>query len=195
MCGGTSPALPETLKNQGLSPRVRGNPPAGQLPRPYRGSIPACAGEPPLPAPGLGVSPVYPRVCGGNRADALDPALLDRSIPACAGEPRPRGISRPRPRVYPRVCGGTVKGLPNHYKLDGLSPRVRGNHEMDTEAEIKEGSIPACAGEPSISGFSTTPGSVYPRVCGGTKLYDETLADADGLSPRVRGNRPRCWLL
>ena len=50
------------------------------------------------------------------------------------------------------------------------------------------GSIPACAGEPSVGVCGDTGTEVYPRVCGGT-TYDYTKATlADGLSPRVRGN-------
>ena len=30
--------------------------------------------------------------------------------------------------------------------------------------------------------------AVYPRVCGGTGLADALIDDAEGLSPRVRGN-------
>ena len=30
--------------------------------------------------------------------------------------------------------------------------------------------------------------AVYPRVCGGTKPIIDGMADAGGLSPRVRGN-------
>ena len=50
------------------------------------------------------------------------------------------------------------------------------------------GSIPACTGEPdNLSPVKTFLG-VYPRVYGGTEQGDWQQFDADGLSPRVRGN-------
>ena len=109
VCGGTIIAVPSGAPAQGLSPRVRGNPPAIR-PALKRGrSIPACAGEPlhlDTPRPPLGV---YPRVCGGTvvrqKISQLQSGLSPRvrgnppnifincscswSIPACAGEPLP----------------------------------------------------------------------------------------------------------
>ena len=50
-------------------------------------------------------------------------------------------------------------------------------------------SIPACAGEPipclTYAGCVT----VYPRVCGGTRMSSKGLTHSRGLSPRVRGNQ------
>ena len=50
----------------------------------------------------------------------------------------------------------------------GLSPRLRGNPDVDGDALDDEGSIPAPAGEPmaTVSGFGDA--EVYPRACGGT---------------------------
>ena len=49
-------------------------------------------------------------------------------------------------------------------------------------------SIPACAGEPSVTVSVITHIWVYPRVCGGTNNAPCNLHGHDGLSPRVRGN-------
>ena len=54
------------LAVRGLSPRVRGNPPPHASALATPGSIPACAGEPRLLAPGCIPHRVYPRVCGGT---------------------------------------------------------------------------------------------------------------------------------
>ena len=51
-----------------------------------------------------------------------------------------------------------------------------------------EGSIPACAGEPSLVAAAVAVGTVYPRVCGGTAGGGAGGGDTNGLSPRVRGN-------
>ena len=113
------------------------------------------------------------------------------SIPACAGEPPRADHRQQRSAVYPRVCGGTVGGRGNGYTLRGLSPRVRGNPSRSTPPLALGRSIPACAGEPP--GCPTPCGRrrVYPRVCGGTTQRRREQQDGAGLSPRVRGNRPR----
>ena len=133
---------------------------------------------------GRGLSP---RV-RGNRWNTLNLNRSLGSIPACAGEPltvRPR---RRRLSVYPRVCGGTCQKTSFSHDDKGLSPRVRGNHRGRVAVPVRNGSIPACAGEPFQSCCLSRQSRVYPRVCGGTAKFRDTTADFDGLSPRVRGN-------
>ena len=71
----------------------------------------------------------------------------------------------------------------------GLSPRVRGNRLDDELHAGRDGSIPACAGEPGAPRWSRPSPTVYPRVCGGTTARNRPLLPVAGLSPRVRGNR------
>ena len=66
VCGGTLWQRWGNPQMQGLSPRVRGNPPADSPRPPLTWSIPACAGEPDRPPDKSGATPVYPRVCGGT---------------------------------------------------------------------------------------------------------------------------------
>ena len=174
-------------------------------------SIPACAGEPPATRAAARMMWVYPRVCGGTLIvrpvprgqQGLSPRVRGnlarhrqglaerRSIPACAGEPTaPPTSCRPGP-VYPRVCGGTRWGQPAQHPSDGLSPRVRGNRLDRSVSGDLRGSIPACAGEPDWRLDEVRPPGVYPRVCGGTGSWLGFLGTVWGLSPRVRGNRPR----
>ena len=135
-------------------------------------------------------SEVYPRVCGGtlmlldevaqwpglsprvrgNRPDHSDITLDMRSIPACAGEPAFIYHACADIRVYPRVCGGTSTVITTVSVTKGLSPRVRGNPNSSAFSHCRNGSIPACAGEPVLS-CSESHG---------------------GLSPRVRGNQVEC---
>ena len=110
------------------------------------------------------------------------------SIPACAGEPLQRPLARPPGRVYPRVCGGTIAFHHRQIPHMGLSPRVRGNQGRSRPCAHRQGSIPACAGEPSIGAPSHRARGVYPRVCGGTRLLMLPSLARYGLSPRVRGN-------
>ena len=171
VCGGTAPPTARHPRPAGLSPRVRGNPGAAIQVVNGRRSIPACAGEPVIQWLGQGpVQGLSPRV-RGNPSVPSPVIVSSGSIPACAGEP----FSRNRLQHCVR----------------GLSPRVRGNPSYCLQLWILMRSIPACAGEPSpIAALALSP-PVYPRVCGGTRLFLELLTDCGGLSPRVRGNRCR----
>ena len=193
----------------GLSPRVRGNPRAGPGVSRGGGSIPAGAGEPGRRGAFSGRPGVYPRGCGGTPARSTQPPLrpglsprvrgnrrpltrgpkLVGSIPAGAGEPASGPGRIARRGVYPRGCGGTGASWRVLRPAGGLSPRVRGNPPRDTARSEKDGSIPAGAGEPSATDPPAITSEVYPRGCGGTSLADAMVADIEGLSPRVRGNR------
>ena len=184
-------------RSTGLSPRVRGN-----LSR-LRGklgavrSIPASAGEPPRQERRRRGNKVYPRECGGtvktrpsnmlskglsprvrgNRQPTAKAGPHLRSIPASAGEPDSHAPLRGPGPVYPRECGGTERV--NHFAdcVIGLSPRVRGNHEVTGVGIPRIGSIPASAGEPTLATIATYVARVYPRECGGTHcptLYSPT---------------------
>ena len=88
-----------------------------------------------------------PRV-RGNPADRGVCLSLARSIPACAGEPAEAARGVFGAKVYPRVCGGT-QYMPWYSSTKaGLSPRVRGNPKTTRPRLFRNGSIPACAGEP-----------------------------------------------
>ena len=209
MCGGTQKAQEDEDSENGLSPRVRGNPLCCRQGRPNQRSIPACAGEPVGGVVGSGGGQVYPRVCGGTlnhrppppiaaglsprvRGNPAAPASVchsPRSIPACAGEPIQPASFASRTTVYPRVCGGTAAIAAVQSVRQGLSPRVRGNRDDDDAVGDADRSIPACAGEPADGGIVRSVWKVYPRVCGGTLAVPICRSQVCGLSPRVRGNR------
>ena len=171
-------------------------------------SIPACAGEPRRRRRRRPAGRVYPRVCGGTASffipdfpqkglsprvrgnRELRPAGVDvaGSIPACAGEPWPEHRRASPGWVYPRVCGGTIAHGRGDAGVSGLSPRVRGNRRKRKNAGMVEGSIPACAGEPTCRLPIGDTYQVYPRVCGGTLGGNLDTEETPGLSPRVRGN-------
>ena len=73
-------------------------------------------------------------------------------------------------------------------RVQGLSPRGRGNPQYRLVLCVGNGSIPAWAGEPFRAALNLNVDSVYPRVGGGTALKDEALGLMTGLSPRGRGN-------
>ena len=210
-CGGTPFLGRHLVQQNGLSPRVRGNPAAAASRRRPAGSIPASAGEPGVSAGSGGVEVVYPRECGGtsvsatleHRRGGLSPRVRGnqtqsgflekglRSIPASAGEPLVIRLNLPPQTVYPRECGGTLLIFTHAPKPTGLSPRVRGNlHKRDAERPC-EGSIPASAGEPPVGVVKGAQVGVYPRECGGTMRGVSIRFGCGGLSPRVRGNPSR----
>ena len=86
------------------------------------------------------------------------------------------------------MCGGTKSRVAPQIWAKGLSPRVRGNLEVELRVKTLSGSIPACAGEPSAAGWGCRSLEVYPRVCGGTPPEMTPQMEMQGLSPRVRGN-------
>ena len=73
----------------------------------------------------------------------------------------------------------------------GLSPHVRGNPLQYPSLDGVDGSIPARAGEPADSPEHLRTTRVYPRTCGGTISGAVSRRSTPGLSPHVRGNRPR----
>ena len=112
-------------------------------------------------------------------------------IPAHAGEPRTRAAWRRRGWPYPRACGGAATAHHIRQAATGLSPRMRGSLVELTRPELREGPIPAHAGEPSARARCAHSRRAYPRACGGaptSRMHAQLLR---GLSPRMRGSRRR----
>ena len=192
----------------GLSPRLRGNHLDDWCGFPVVGSIPAPAGEPWSQAARWTSRRVYPRACGGTKrveCHAYPPlglsprlrgnrqrlsALWDKggSIPAPAGEPGRARSNSSVGSVYPRACGGTSYVNVGHNPSSGLSPRLRGNQYRCVLSRVCRRSIPAPAGEPSVSRARRSCARVYPRACGGTLIMRMMSPLKSGLSPRLRGN-------
>ena len=214
VCGGTCHESLQSMARVGLSPRMRGNPRTTGSEVFFSRSIPAYAGEPRNRMPAAAAARVYPRVCGGTRADIarrkaarglsprmrgnpLAPVMMTapvRSIPAYAGEPQSGPPQAQGRRVYPRVCGGTHPAAATRAAIPGLSPRMRGNPGLCYRSLPPARSIPAYAGEPDSPCLCRPALAVYPRVCGGTGSLQSMQVPISGLSPRMRGNpgRPAC---
>ena len=84
--------------------------------------------------------------------------------------------------------GGTVDERGIDFCAKGLSPRARGNPTIQGKLVVLNGSIPACAGEPSRENAGGIHTWVYPRVRGGTQAQWAMGNPRKGLSPRARGN-------
>ena len=186
--GGTFTSRNWQTYQTGLSPRRRGNPREPRtLPRRH-GPIPAQAGEPirsTMKACSIGA---YPRAGGGTcstpRAGRIRPGLSPRRrgnpepllygrtrfgpIPAQAGEPIRCPVRRCSNRAYPRAGGGTILIELVSKHVRGLSPRRRGNQRLVHWAVLRNGPIPAQAGEPRPGHRHGAPSWAYPRAGGGT---------------------------
>ncbi len=154
------------------------------------GSIPAPAGETTHSCCSTRMAAVHPRACGGNQliveivrtltgpsprlrgklslADTGGPG--DGSIPAPAGETSTIWCSGTTTRVHPRACGGNRAGWTVARGHSGPSPRLRGKRPLHGRARLREGSIPAPAGETRRPEARQTETQVHPRACGGNSL-------------------------
>ena len=86
-CGGTRYYVSGLQVSVGLSPRLRGNLLPVHARGPYRGSIPAPAGNRFFEGRQAAVGGFYPRACGGTCVSVVRTLSGVGSIPAPAGEP------------------------------------------------------------------------------------------------------------
>ncbi len=170
-CGGSAVEGLRKGDCRGQSPRVRGKRRASSGPAGPSRSIPAGAGEALAKGMKHKTMRVNPRGCGGSGLTPEARAVMEGqsprvrgkhsgspwttstrgSIPAGAGEASYRRLRDPRPGVNPRGCGGSGKGLRRGGRGVGQSPRVRGKHPHFLVQIRPPGSIPAGAGEASLT--------------------------------------------
>ena len=178
-------------------------------------SIPACAGNTTSEAPpDLVRYGPSPRVRGTRRQKNLT-GECGRSIPACAGNTASAAATGRRSPVHPRVCGEHSLSTVMSPAVCGPSPRVRGTRVSQGTPHQTQRSIPACAGNTSITPPPPHSFAVHPRVCGehtpdtralalglrsipacagNTGCVAVVLAGQSGPSPRVRGTLERLRL-
>ncbi len=209
--GGATLDQVEASLRDGLSPRTRGSPVVGVPRAVRRGSIPAHAGEPRCRRSPSPTAWVYPRARGGAGrvlargapVKGLSPRTrgsleaggelleLARSIPAHAGEPNPPYRPSVFVKVYPRARGGAWLRWRASCRAPGLSPRTRGSLARGPVRALRDGSIPAHAGEPLASVAGSAEMTVYPRARGGARRGWRFGSHSSGLSPRTRGSLTR----
>ena len=116
----------------------------------------------------------HAREGGHPRVEPLLPCCLEGS---CSMHPRSRGAT-------PAPGAGTGRSA-------GLSPLTRGNRDAPRAAPMRAGPIPAHAGQPDASVWSSVVFRAYPRSRGATwRLFRWTMRH-QGLSPLTRGNLGR----
>ena len=192
----------------GRSPRGRGSRRRPSTARFSIGSIPAWAGEPSGPRRRCPTRQVDPRVGGGagvasalfrfragrsprGRGSPPDDRLDERffgSIPAWAGEPARSTAAASRSGVDPRVGGGATPLRAGDAPLAGRSPRGRGSPVALRDEPGRTRSIPAWAGEPTLTLQKSKACGVDPRVGGGAQGAGYISNGYKGRSPRGRGS-------
>ena len=145
--GATSVGLVIVSSSGGLSPRWRGNQELVCFDTLSTRSIPALAGQPRLGVVKRETNRVYPRAGGatlrvpgyvlavvglsprwrGNPRLTTPSRKSFRSIPALAGQPSEYRGGTATFEVYPRAGGATRDEAPQDDRIEGLSPRWRGN--------------------------------------------------------------------
>ena len=110
-------------------------------------------------------------------------------IPARAGQPQQLVAFLQPFGAYPRSRGATSGWAFYKYKDKGLSPLARGNRYKDALGRMRQGPIPARAGQPRRHGRSPRAAWAYPRSRGATSISMARTLDMWGLSPLARGNR------
>ena len=152
-------------------------------------------------------SPVHPRACGEQIAEAnrrnsrggSSPRLRGtgdrwtrgeggrRFIPAPAGNRKVTGFARTAISVHPRACGEQFPSLSSIGSPAGSSPRLRGT-AVNLENPVHEiRFIPAPAGNRAIGADRFRRAAVHPRACGEQAYVYVPERTADGSSPRLRG--------
>ncbi len=133
------------------------------------------------------VSGLSPRT-RGNLAVAVAEAPRHGPIPAHAGQPACSTSAATAPGAYPRARGATSWARRNRLGRQGLSPRTRGNQQIELGLADCLGPIPAHAGQPLGRRSRTPCCRAYPRARGATVADPITSGRHGGLSPRTRGN-------
>ncbi len=174
-----------------------------------QGTIPARAGEPGTGGQRWRRNRDYPRSRGGTSITTIHckaawglsplargnlgrtwrPFRWPGTIPARAGEPDSTSTLHSLTTDYPRSRGGTWVEHGGHFAALGLSPLARGNLARIDDVQTQFGTIPARAGEPVLTPFTSSITWDYPRSRGGTAGLCLCGGHCRGLSPLARGNR------
>ena len=206
--GATTMVRSKARRLSGLSPLTRGNHQQSQVVERGSGPIPAHAGQPPPVALKPRPERAYPRSRGatsrpgqktrsvrglspltrGNRDNLAVPHAPHGPIPAHAGQPRIDRDCPQRSGAYPRSRGATGAAVAHRSGAAGLSPLTRGNLNRLPPRPVRQGPIPAHAGQPCARSTVATPSTAYPRSRGATDMTSRYRSSSQGLSPLTRGN-------
>ena len=195
------------IRSPGPSPHARGTPPEAEARRTGGRSIPACAGNTSTARSPAPCHPVHPRMRGEHGfTSAPDRARTGpsphargtphpprghpherRSIPACAGNTAGSTIPPGSTTVHPRMRGEHGWPRPRPERATGPSPHARGTLRSAEDRALQPRSIPACAGNTSVSWTPTHVSAVHPRMRGEHWRRANSACPFTGPSPHARG--------
>ena len=133
---------------KGRSPRARGSHDSRSFRRCFRGSIPACAGEPSEVSYSASFAKVDPRVRGGATAVPVGNLRAKGRFPRARGSPGAQGGGGDPKGSIPACAGEPPMASPLHRHFESI-PACAGEPEVKAALAISQRSIPACAGEPA----------------------------------------------
>ena len=108
-------------------------------------------------------------------------------IPAYAGNTTLARIFREALGDHPRVCGEHLWYCPHGQRYEGSSPRMRGTLSLRSARKMRQGIIPAYAGNTISAASCICSSRDHPRVCGEHMNVNVDIDNATGSSPRMRG--------
>ena len=175
---------------------------------PTSGIIPAHAGLTFMHRPEYHMIRDHPRACGAHLAtsryakqfEGSSPRMRgsqarvhrDRSligiIPAHAGLTSCQSHKYSSSRDHPRACGAHTATAIMRLDKSGSSPRMRGSLDVERQARIPHGIIPAHAGLTQWNSQICRLERDHPRACGAHRCFQCYLCLIQGSSPRMRGS-------
>ena len=207
VCGEHALSTVLSTSSAGSSPRMRGTPTCADYEIPWRGIIPAYAGNTQDSGILRRFSRDHPRVCGEHLWLSQCAALRAGSSPRMRGTLNQLYISAQRKWIipayagntavqfvkpfllwdHPRVCGEHVRNSIVSWCSSGSSPRMRGTLSGRTVISARPGIIPAYAGNTLRWRHGSCRCRDHPRVCGEHLTSCVMVVSSMGSSPRMRG--------
>ena len=207
VCGEHALSTVLSTSSAGSSPRMRGTPTCADYEIPWRGIIPAYAGNTSGYPSARPYARDHPRVCGEHLISCTFPRNASGSsprmrgtrrfrkastpnngiIPAYAGNTNSKQIKPPQYKDHPRVCGEHSASCMVRWLPRGSSPRMRGTRLATRPKTRSDGIIPAYAGNTRATAARPQPTRDHPRVCGEHTTMATWFMPLPGSSPRMRG--------
>ena len=142
-------------------------------------------------APGYSKSPGSSPRMRGTPDDHVGHFLRKRIIPAYAGNTASLRSQSARTEDHPRVCGEHRPFGRRLVASKGSSPRMRGTRAVSSRMPLRDGIIPAYAGNTHTNNHRSGSAWDHPRVCGEHFYVRTQDGEMRGSSPRMRGTPVR----
>jgi len=206
-CGDNATERTSAVAQNGPSPQVWGQRAGGRLRRVGQRSIPTGVGTTGSMVFPVAGRPVHPHRCGDNTKPPIWPGPEPGQSPQVWGQPdlraslwlawrsMPTGVGTtgsPVPSlrsrsVHPHRCGDNHIVLPPIRELDGPSPQVWGQPQLDLGRPRGRRSIPTGVGTTTGVAVPEASPTVHPHRCGDNQGNVPVNCTTNGPSPQVWG--------